>query len=56
MHTPDEVRQMLDELQTVAPAIEASRNQQAIHDYDALVPVLDELAEENRMLFIQVDT
>lgn len=56
MHTPDEVRQMLDELQSVAPAIEASKNQEAIHDYDAVVPVLEKLVEENRMLFIQVDT
>jgi hypothetical protein len=56
MQTPDEVRKMLDELQTVAPAIEASKNQEAIHDYDALVPVLEQLAEENRMLFIEVDT
>jgi hypothetical protein len=56
MHTPDEVRQILEELQTVAPAIEASKKQRAIHDYDALVPVLEKLAEENRMLFIQVDT
>lgn len=56
MHTPDEVRRMLDELQTVAPAIEASKNQEAIHDYDAVVPVLEKLAKEKRMLFFQVDT
>ncbi|MGH7137466.1 MAG: hypothetical protein ACREHD_17110 [Pirellulales bacterium] len=56
MHTPDEVRKMLDELRTVAPAIEASKNQEAIHAYDAVVPILEQLVEENRMLFIQVDT
>lgn len=56
MHTPDEVHKMLEELQTAAPAIEASKNQEAIHDYDAVVPILEKLVEENRMLFIQVDT
>lgn len=56
MHTPDEVRKMLEELESVASAIEASKDQQAIHDYDALVGVLEQLAEEKRMLFIQVDT
>jgi hypothetical protein len=56
MHTPDEVRMMLDELESVAPAIEASKNQEATHDHDAVVPLLEQLGEENRMLFIQVDT
>jgi len=56
MHTPDEVRKMLKELESTAPAIEASKNKQAMHDYDALIQVLEKLAEEGRMLFIQVDT
>lgn len=56
MHTPDEAGKMLDELQTAAPAIEASKNQEAIHDYDAVVPILEQLCEEHRMLFIEVDT
>lgn len=56
MHTPDEVRKMLGELESVAPAIEASKNQEAIHDYDAVVPVFEQLADENRMLFIEVET
>lgn len=56
MHTPDEVRKMVEELQTVAPAIEASKNREAIHDYDALVPVLERLGKKQRMLFVQIDT
>ncbi|HVA48161.1 MAG TPA: hypothetical protein VNH11_17480 [Pirellulales bacterium] len=56
MHTPDEVRKMLAELESIAPAVEGAKNKQAINDYDALVPVLERLAEEGRMLFIQVDT
>jgi hypothetical protein len=56
MHTPEEVRKMLDELRSVGPAIEKSRNKQAIDDYDALLPVLEKLDSERRMLFVQVDT
>lgn len=56
MHAPDEVRKMLEELKAIGPAIEKSRNNQAIGDYDGLLPVLEALDKENRMLFIQVDT
>lgn len=56
MHTPDEVRKMLAELHSIAPAVETAKNKQVINDYDALLPVLEQLAEEGRMLFIQVDT
>lgn len=56
MHTPDEVRQMVRELQAAAPAIEKSRDKQAINDYDSLMPVLEQLVEEGRMLFVQTDT
>lgn len=56
MHTPDEVHKMLEELRSVAPLIESSENEQAIEDYDSLIPVLEELDKEKRMLFIQVDT
>lgn len=56
MHAPDEVRKMLEELKAIGPAIEKSRNKQAIGDYDGLLPVLETLDKENRMLFVQVDT
>jgi len=56
MHTPDEVRKMLAELRSVGPAIEGSRNKQAISDYDSFIPVLEKLDKQRRMLFIQVDT
>lgn len=56
MHTPDEVRRMVQELQTAAPAIEKSRDKQAINDYDSLMPVLEQLVAEGRMLFVQTDT
>jgi hypothetical protein len=56
MHTPDEVRKMLEELRSVGPAIEKSRDKQAIDDYDSLLPVLEKLDSEGRMLFVHVDT
>lgn len=56
MHTPDEVRQVLEEFQSVAPAIAISKKKDAINDYDSLMPVLEKLAKEKRMLFVQVDT
>lgn len=56
MHTPDEVRKIAEELKTAAPTIERSRNQQAIHDYDSLLPIMEKLAAEGRMLFVQTDT
>jgi hypothetical protein len=56
LHTPDEVQKMLEELRSVGPAIASSRNKQAISDYDSLIPVLEKLVKERRMLFVQVDT
>lgn len=55
MHTPDEVPQMLKELQSVAPAIASSKKKDVINDYDVLMPVLEKLAKEKRMLFVQVN-
>lgn len=57
MHTPEDVRKMLSELQSAGPAIQASKNDEALEDYEnALLPVLETIAMDGRMLFIQVDT
>ncbi len=56
LHTPDEVRKMLQELESVGPVFENVKDQQAVRDYDSLVPVLEKLVDESRMLFVQVDT
>jgi hypothetical protein len=56
LHTPDEVRKMLEEFRSAGPAIASSRSRQAIGDYDSLIPVLEKLVKEKRMLFVQVDT
>jgi hypothetical protein len=56
MHTPDEVRTMLEELRSIGPAIENATDKQAVRDYDSLISVLEKLDKQRRMLFVQVDT
>ncbi len=57
MHTPDEVQQMRGELESVAPAMKATKNQDARQQYaDDLMPAIERVARDGRMLFIQVDT
>lgn len=57
LHTPDEVTRMLAELKSAEPAIKASKNGEALRDYEeALMPALETIAQDGRMLFIQVDT
>lgn len=56
MHAPDEVRRMIEELKSAGAAIEEAGDRDALNDYDALLPVLEKLDKENRLLFIQVDT
>jgi hypothetical protein len=57
MHTPDEVNRLLAELESVAPAIRAAKHPDALRDYEEeLLPTLRAIAEEGRMLFVQVDT
>jgi hypothetical protein len=57
MHPPDGVRRMLEELRSVRPAIEASGHAGALADYnDELLPAVERVAGEGRMLFVQTDT
>jgi hypothetical protein len=57
MHPPDEVRQMLAELQSVAPAVEAARDPEVRSQFsDELLPAVERVAADGRLLFIQVDT
>lgn len=57
MHTPDEVRQMLEEFRSIQPAIVQSGREDALRDYEEeLMPVLERLAQKGRMLFVGVDT
>lgn len=57
MHSPDEVGQMLSELRSVAPAIEAAKDPDVREQFSVeLLPAVERVAKEERMLFIQVDT
>lgn len=57
MHLPAEVQQMLTEVKSVEGAILASSIEGVRGQYeDELLPTLERLANEERMLFVQVDT
>jgi hypothetical protein len=51
------VKQLLQELTAAAPTIEKSKIEGALTDYEnELMPAVEKIANEGRMLFIQVDT
>ena len=57
MHPPDEVRRMLAELRSVAPAIEADGGPDVREQFiEELLPAVERVAADGRLLFIQVDT
>ena len=57
MHTADETRLMLDELKSIEPALKASKKKGVRQQYeDDLLPALQRVATDRRMLFVQVGT
>jgi hypothetical protein len=57
MHPPDEVRRMLAELRSVAPAVEAAKDPDVRAQFtEELLPAVESVAADGRLLFIQVDT
>ena len=57
MHTPDEVRKMLAELRSVESAIQKAKKKDVRRQYEEdLLPAITSVADDGRMLFIQVDT
>ena len=57
MHPPDEVQQMLAELRSVAPAVEAAKDSDVREQFtEDLLPAVERVAADGRLLFIQVDT
>lgn len=57
MHTPEEVHKILAELKSVEPAFKATKKKAARTQYhNDLMPALEKIANEGRVLFIQVDT
>lgn len=57
MHPPDEVQRMLAELRAVAPAVEAARNAEVRYGFtEELLPAIEDVTADGRLLFVQVDT
>lgn len=57
MHPPDEVQRMLAELRSVAPAVEAAKDSDVREQFtEDLLPAVERVAADGRLLFIQVDT
>lgn len=57
MHPPDEVRKMLAELRMVEAAMLKARKKEVRRQYqEDLLPAITSVADDGRMLFIQVDT
>lgn len=57
MHPPDEVKRMLAELRSVASAVEAAKDPDVREQFtEELLPAVEQVADEGRGLFIQVDT
>jgi len=56
MHTPDEVRRMLAELRSVESAMLKAKKREVRRQYEEdLLPAVNSVADDGRMLFIQVD-
>jgi hypothetical protein len=57
MHPPDEVQRMLAELRSVAPVIQAAKDPDVREQFtEELLPAVERVAADGRLLFIQVDT
>src|SRR5262245_13617793 len=57
MHTPEEVRKMQAELESVRPAVAAAKKKDVRQQYEKdLTPAIERIAGDGRMLFVQVDT
>jgi hypothetical protein len=57
MHPPDEVQRMLAELRSVTPALAAAQGGDVRQQFtEELLPAIERIAADGRLLFIQVDT
>jgi hypothetical protein len=57
MHPPDEVQRMLAELRSVAPTVESVTDDDIPQQFtEELLPAIERVAADGRLLFIQVDT
>ncbi len=56
MHTPDEVVRLLEELKAAGPSILAAQDDDARGDYERLLPAVEKVARDGRLLYVGVDT
>ena len=56
MHTPDEVKKLVEQFSAAESTILSSRYEEVQDDYEELMPVLHRLVEANRVLYVSVDT
>lgn len=57
MHSAEDTKKLLEELREAEPAIEANGDEYVREDYyDELLPAVENVVKDKRMLFIQVDT
>ncbi len=56
MHTPDEVQRMLAELVSIETLMRETADSAVRDDYEELLSALSRIADDRRMLFVQVDT
>lgn len=57
MHTPDEIERMCAELKSIEPAMQAAKKKSVREQYQHdLLPALERIFGDGRMLFVQVDT
>jgi hypothetical protein len=57
MHTPDEVERMCAELKSIEPAMKAAKKKSMREQFqNDLLPALERIFGDGRMLFVQVDT
>jgi hypothetical protein len=57
MHTPEEVKWLLQALTEAESAVRKAKSADVLSDYeDELMPAIEKIAKEGRMLFVHVDT
>ncbi len=55
MHTPDEVKKLLEEVKAAEPTVMACDDEDVIEDFEELLPALQQVANDGRLLLIEID-
>lgn len=56
MHPPEEVKRLVDEIESLKDDVISSNDGQAIDDFEELMPALASILKDNRVLYVCVDT